>query len=139
MSLDLYKAVILEELESPQNKEVMADADCIKHTTNASCGDDVTVYIKLSADKTRIEKLTWMGSGCAISQATNSLLSEEVQGKHLSAVEALTQQDMEQLLGLDHPIAPGRIKCLLLGLKAIQDSLKVLDDRDLHSSTRKSR
>ena len=138
MSLDLYKAVILEELESPQNKEVMADADCIKHTTNASCGDDVTVYIKLSADKTRIEKCTWAGSGCAISQAATSLLSQAIQGKLLTEVQSLTQQDMEQLLGLDHSIAPGRIKCLLLGLKAIQDSLKVLDDRDAHENPKRT-
>lgn len=122
--MDLYQEAILDELKQPQHKSVLADADVQVHETNASCGDEVTVFLKLSPDKKTITELTWQGNGCAISQATMSLLAAELQGKAVAEVLSLQQADLEALLGLEQPIAYGRVKCLMLGLRAVQRALK---------------
>lgn len=126
--MDLYQEAILDELKQPQHKSVLADADVQVHETNASCGDEVTVFLKLSPDKKTITELTWQGSGCAISQAAMSLLAAELQGKVVAEVLSLQQADLEALLGLEQPIAYGRTKCLLLGLKATKAAVQQLKD-----------
>ena len=118
---DLYQQVLLEELSNPQNKGKISDADVSYRALNASCGDDMTVFIKFDGDRT-IEDIKWQGSGCAISQATMSLLSDKVKGKPLKEVLELQQQDLEKLIGVDS-ISSGRIKCLMLGLSAILKAL----------------
>jgi nitrogen fixation NifU-like protein len=62
----------------------------------------------------------WQGSGCAISQAAMSLLSEKIIGMTVADVLQMQQTDLERLLGFDQPIAYGRVKCLLLGLQAVK-------------------
>ncbi|MDQ5950873.1 MAG: nitrogen fixation protein NifU [Patescibacteria group bacterium] len=118
---DLYQQVLLEELANPQNKKVMEDADVSSHAVNASCGDDMTVFLKLNGNV--ITEVSWVGSGCAISQATMSLLSEEVKGKTVADVHTISQRDLEQLIGLEEKISVGRIKCLMLGLGAVKGCL----------------
>jgi nitrogen fixation NifU-like protein len=124
---DLYQQVLLEELAHPKNKGEIADADVIFHAVNASCGDDMIVYLKL--DNTVVKDVKWSGSGCAISQATISLLSTEIIGKTIPEIFTITQQDLEQLIGVKE-ISVGRIKCLMLGLNAVQSGL-----RDVHANT----
>lgn len=117
---DLYQQVLLEELQHPQNKYEMVDADVTFHANNASCGDDMTVFLKI--DGNVISKITWIGSGCAISQATMSMISEELKGKTITDVSKIDQKYLEQLLGIEE-ISVGRIKCLMLGLSAVNGAL----------------
>ena len=119
---DLYQQVLLEELSHPQNKGELADADVMFHAVNASCGDDMTVYLKLNNGM--VEKVSWIGAGCAISQATMSLLSSELMGKTIVEVENIQQHDLEQLIGIEE-ISVGRIKCLMLGLNAVNGALSL--------------
>lgn len=119
---DIYQEVILDEYKHPRNKGKLASADICMPKTNASCGDDVTVYIKLSEDKTKILDISWEGNGCVISQVTMSMLSEYVKGKTVSEVELLNKDDLIHLLKLTD-ISYGREKCLLLGLQAVQKAL----------------
>lgn len=117
---DLYQQVLLEELESPHNKGVMDDADMTFHSVNASCGDDMTVYLKLDGEM--VTDISWVGFGCAISQATISLLSEEIKGKTIEEITAIGKHDLEKLIGIKE-ISTGRIKCLMLGLGAVNQAL----------------
>lgn len=117
---DLYQQVLLEELSKPQNKRAMPNADATFHALNASCGDDMTVFLKFEEDT--IIDLSWVGSGCAISQATMSLLSSEIKGKSRDEVQQISQSDLEELIGIS-TISPGRVKCLMLGLRAVQRAL----------------
>lgn len=119
----LYTTDLLEEYREPQNKTILPDADVVQAQFNASCGDDVTVYVKLNGDKTHIEKVTWQGSGCVISQVTLSKLSAFVVGKEVSAVLQLKQADLLNLLGMSE-ISYGREKCLQLGLVALQRAVE---------------
>lgn len=117
---DLYQQVLLEELESPQNKGVMEDPDVQFHAVNASCGDDMTVY--LSFEGRTVKDITWVGFGCAISQATMSLLSEEIKGKTTDEIAEISKHDLEKLIGIKE-ISTGRIKCLMLGLSAVNQAI----------------
>lgn len=117
---DLYQQVLLEELSNPHNKQVMDDAAVTFHAVNASCGDDMTVFLKLNGDT--VTDISWVGSGCAISQATMSLLSEELKGKTITNVQNITQKDLETLIGIEQ-ISVGRVKCLMLGLNAVTSAL----------------
>lgn len=119
---DIYQEVILDEYKHPRNKGKLASADICMPKANASCGDDVTVYIKLSDDKTRVSDISWEGSGCVISQVSISMLSEHVKGKTTSEIMHLTKDTLIQLLGLTD-ISYGREKCLVLGLQAVQKAV----------------
>lgn len=124
MTFDLYQSAILDELKHPQNKGTLPQADVKVTETNASCGDDIVVELQFDPYTAVIKEVGWVGSGCAISQAGMSLLSEKIKGMTRQEVLALDQKSMEELLGLSEPIAYGRVKCLLLSLNAVQKALK---------------
>jgi nitrogen fixation NifU-like protein len=130
MTFDLYQEAIIEELRYPQNKRVLTDAAVSVHETNASCGDDVTVFLQFDATGERITAVGWQGSGCAISQATMSVLSEKITQMRVSDVLELQQSDLEALLGLEQPIAYGRVKCLLIGLHAVKRGISTSPSQD---------
>jgi nitrogen fixation NifU-like protein len=123
MTNDLYHETILEELHAPQNNGELANHDVTLSETNASCGDAVTVFLKFDGSGQKIQKISWQGMGCAISQAAMSLLSQKVIEMENSAVLQLERKDMEALLGLEQPITYGRVKCLLLGLNAVKTAI----------------
>jgi nitrogen fixation NifU-like protein len=127
---ELYREIILEEAAEPQNVGSLPNATHEHSETNASCGDQVTVQLELkrsdnavNAGSAIIKNIAWQGNGCAISQASMSLLSEVVIGKSVSQVSELTAKTVLDLLGLEE-INPGREKCMMLGLKAVQKALK---------------
>lgn len=118
---DLYQEIILEEAKHPRNKGKLENADLVIKGGNKSCGDDVTIYLKLSDDQQRIIDIKWQGQGCAISQSAMSLLSEKIKQSNLKieAVQQLELKDILELLGLDE-ISPGRIKCAMLGVSTLK-------------------
>ncbi|NCO12173.1 MAG: hypothetical protein COZ34_00735 [Candidatus Pacebacteria bacterium CG_4_10_14_3_um_filter_34_15] len=115
---DIYQEDLIDEAKNPNNYGEMADPDLVSTQYNASCGDVITVSVKLSPDKLKIADIKWKGQGCVISQASMSVLSEKVKGLELEKLQKLTQKDVLQELGLDE-ISVGRVKCLLLGLNTI--------------------
>lgn len=117
---DFYQEVILEAAQHPQNQGQLPDADHVVSEFNASCGDQLTLYLKVDTNTGRITDLKWEGSGCVISQATMSELSAKIIVEQLTVaqVRALTVEDLEALLGIE-AISPGRLKCLTLGLSAL--------------------
>jgi nitrogen fixation protein NifU and related proteins len=114
---DLYQEIILEEARHPQNYGVLDNPDVVVHERNASCGDEVTLYLKLDETKKQIIDLKWQGHGCIISQASMSALSGKIKSENVSLakVQKLSKNQIEELLGIEE-ISPGRLKCLLLGL-----------------------
>lgn len=123
---DLYQEIILEEYAHPKYKGVPVAYDWQQTAGNASCGDELTVYLTLTDD--RLEQLHWEGVGCAISVAAASLLAQAVHGKTLIEVLAMGQSEMEGLIGVS-PMAPGRQKCLMLPLVATQTAVQTWQAR----------
>ena len=88
---------------------------------NPLCGDRITMMLRVGGDGT-VHDVAFSGRGCAISQASASLLTDEVKGRPLSDVEALTNQDILDLLGIE--ISPARLKCALLSLDTLHHALR---------------
>ncbi|MBP7842628.1 iron-sulfur cluster assembly scaffold protein [Candidatus Woesebacteria bacterium] len=116
---DLYHEDLLDEAKNPNNFGDLADADVTTTQFNASCGDVITVSVKLSEDKTKIADIKWKGHGCIISQAAMSVLSEKIKGYPVEKIQELSQESILEELGLPE-ISMGRVKCLLLGLSAVK-------------------
>lgn len=122
--MDIYREQILDHYKNPQNFGSLSDADVTVKETNASCGDLYEFFLKVTDSV--ITDIKFQGVGCAISMAANSLVSEAVKGKTLRQVEALTEKDVSQLLGVE--VNPGRIKCATLPLRALKKSIEQLKE-----------
>ncbi len=125
---DLYRETIIEAAQHPKNYGPLAGADVSTQQLNPSCGDDVTVYLKLDqADhqdsaKQRVVEIGWEGHGCIISKAAMSVLSEQIIGKTRAEINQLQPAQIAEWLGLT-AVAPGREKCLMVGLAAVKKAL----------------
>lgn len=117
---DLYRDYILEHYRRPHNFGVLEGANASHEGANPLCGDRITLQLRL-ADGT-IAGVGFTGRGCAISQASASLLTDEIKGKPVAQAAALTSQDVLDLLGID--ISPARLKCALLSLETLQHALE---------------
>ncbi|MEK7284461.1 MAG: Fe-S cluster assembly sulfur transfer protein SufU [Chloroflexota bacterium] len=115
---DLYRDYILDHYKNPRNHGDLADATHRYHDTNPLCGDEITMM--LLVEDGRIRDVRFIGRGCAISQASASILTEEVKGKTLDEVRAIDREHVLANLGIT--ISPARIKCALLSLKALKGS-----------------
>jgi len=116
MSSDIYKDIILDYYRNPRNYGELTNADIRVKDANPLCGDVIEMQLKVSDGK--VEDIRFQGKGCAISQASASMLTEAVKGKTLDETKALGKQDILNLLGIDP--GPTRIKCALLGLKVMK-------------------
>ena len=136
---DLYQSVILDHSRKPRNFGELHGDDCVHvHGDNPSCGDEIDVYLKLSGGK--IEDIKFNGQGCAISQASASMMTQKIKGKAHAEATAMAgvfrgivtgkdrQQDKEDdlgelilLEGVQH--FPQRVKCAMLSWRALEQAL----------------
>ncbi len=125
---DIYRQQILDHYRNPRNYGELDDRTFSHIGENTMCGDEVTLDVRLD-DEGVIEAVAFRGEGCAISQASASLLTEELIGMDLEAVDTLDRDDMLDLLGVD--VSPMRIKCAVLAEKVAQDGAAIYrGDRD---------
>jgi nitrogen fixation protein NifU and related proteins len=127
---DLYRENILDHYRHPRNYGEIEQATIVQHEHNPLCGDQLSIY--LLVENERIVDVKFKGKGCAISQASASMLSEELTGKSVDEAKAFDKQTILDLLGI--PIGPVRLKCALLSLKTLKAGLYgvnlVDDDED---------
>nr|BAJ46950.1 nitrogen fixation protein NifU [Candidatus Caldarchaeum subterraneum] len=109
--------IILDHYRNPRNYGEMSDASVKVKDSNPLCGDVVEVFLKINSDGV-VEKATFRGHGCAISQASASMLIESIQGKKLDELKNLDKQHIFEMLGIE--VGPVRVKCALLPLKALK-------------------
>ena len=127
---ELYHQLLLDHNKSPRNFRVLPDANRIAQGTNPICGDNYTIYARMDGDV--VQELTFQGSGCAISKASASLLTESLKGKTKAEVKVMFDKvrdlittghsdgDLGKLsaLGGVHRF-PVRIKCAILPWHAV--------------------
>jgi nitrogen fixation protein NifU and related proteins len=116
---DLYRDYILEHYRRPHNFGVLDNATATQEGANPLCGDRITMQLRVAGDQ--IAGVGFTGRGCAISQASASLLTDEIKGKSVEAANAMTSSEVLDLLGID--ISPARMKCALLSLETLQGAL----------------
>lgn len=116
---EIYAQLLLDAAKHPANYGDLSSATLQGEQVNASCGDHLHVALQID-DATVITQVKWHGEGCVISKAHMSALSELLIGQKLTQVMQLTKQDMLQLFGFNENLAPGREKCLMIGLVTVQ-------------------
>jgi nitrogen fixation NifU-like protein len=119
LSSDFYRELILDYYRNPRNFGKLDPHDIDARDTNPLCGDEVEMQIKVSPDKDKIEEIKFIGKGCAISQASASMLTEMAKGKPLEWVKGLTRDDIQKMLGTSD-LGPARIKCAMLSVKVLK-------------------
>lgn len=136
----IYTQIVMEHARESAHRHDLADATDSERGHNPSCGDDITLHIKREGD--RIEALSFTGHGCAISQASTSLLCELVEGKcvdeakeaietFLAMIKGEEEDDdvLEEQLGdavalKDISHMPQRVKCAVLAWRTLNDMLE---------------
>ena len=116
---DLYRDYILEHYRRPHNFGVIEEPSATYEGANPLCGDRITM--QLGVKDGVVEEIGFTGRGCAISQASASLLTDEVKGKPVEAVVGIEATDVLDLLGID--ISPARLKCAMLSFESLQHLL----------------
>jgi nitrogen fixation NifU-like protein len=132
---DLYQQVILDHSRSPRNFQKLPNANRSAEGRNPLCGDQVSLYVLLNGE--RIEDLSFQGSGCAISKAAASLLTESLKGKTKDEAKLLFQKvhqmvttgEVDEQVGKLAVFAgvhkfPARVKCAILPWHAVVAALE---------------
>ncbi len=116
----LYREELLEVFKNPQNRGEISKPTLEAKLVNPLCGDEIRLQIKLSKDQV-IKKAVFSGNGCAISQASASLLAKHIEGKQLVKIKKLDVSDILKLVGINP--SPARVKCALLGLEVLKEAI----------------
>ena len=140
---DVYNDLIMEHSMNSYNKKKLKDANYCEIGHNPNCGDEITLELKLNGDK--IEDMAFSGHGCAISQASTSIMIDTLRGKTIEEAKEIIKTfiemikreitDEEQLKKLEDAIAfknvsnmPARVKCALLAWHTLEDMLNKNDE-----------
>ena len=118
---NLYRDFILEHYRQPHNRGVLEPHDLAFADSNPTCGDELSMTLRLDGDGARISDVAFDGRGCAISQASASIMTDELRGMTLDEVRGMDPRVVIESLGV--PIGPARLKCALLGYKVLQGAV----------------
>ncbi|HIH43346.1 TPA: SUF system NifU family Fe-S cluster assembly protein [Candidatus Woesearchaeota archaeon] len=118
---DMYRENIMDHFKNPRNHGVVENPDIGFADNNPLCGDEIGITVKLNKDKNEkptIAEIKFNGKGCAISQASASMLTEQVVGMRLEDVKKMKTDEVIKNLGI--PLQPIRVKCAILGFKVLE-------------------
>ena len=118
---EMYRDEILEHYRNPHNFGILESPTTAKEGANPLCGDRITLMLGIN-DEGRIENVAFTGRGCAISQASASMLTDEIRGKTLDEVAHMGRQNVLDNLGIE--ISPARMKCAMLSLETLREATK---------------
>ena len=113
----MYSEIILDYYRHPRNKGALDHAHIKSKDSNPLCGDIIAMQLELDG-KDIVKDVRFNGQGCAISQASASMLTELVKGKKLDEVRAISKEDILSLIG--GQLSAVRLKCALLSLKVLK-------------------
>lgn len=131
--MDLYRDIILDHYKNPRNFGHLVKPDAVVEEGNVTCGDKIVIEIKVKSPacagkqkskvKSVIGEIAFSGEGCAISQASASMLTEKVKGMNKEQILKLGAVDILHMLGTT--LTPSRTKCALLSLEVLQKAVQV--------------
>lgn len=116
----IYRENILEHSKHPQNKGHLDPHDYAFEDTNPLCGDEVRIELRVD-DNGTVTDVAFDGQGCAISQASASMLTEIILGMDVDEIKAMSKEELLEEIGID--LSPARLKCALLSFNVLKASL----------------
>jgi len=116
---DFYRDFILDHYRNPRNFGHLSAPDAVAEDRNPLCGDEMRVEIAVDDDG-KVADIRFSGKGCAISQASASMLIESAKGKSLESILTLGEESVLENVGID--ISPTRMKCAMLGLGVLKSA-----------------
>ncbi len=115
---DFYRDYILDHYRNPRNFGSLERSDASAEDVNPLCGDQIKMELKVEDGK--VSDVRFSGKGCAISQASASMLTEHVKGMTLAQIATLTKDAVLENVGIG--ISPTRLKCATLGLRVLKSA-----------------
>ena len=122
--MDLYREAIIDHYKHPRRKGKLASPDIHYHDTNPFCGDEITIELKVENDV--VVDAAFDGRGCSISQATASMMMEDIVGMDVNELKTWDREYILDMLGIE--IGPVRLKCAMLPLKALKAGVWGLEE-----------
>ncbi len=116
----MYRKHILDHAKNPRFPGVLDPCDIEHEQLNPLCGDFLHMTLLLD-ENNHISEIAWNGEGCAVSQASASLLSAHVVGMSIDSILMLTEDDILSLLNI--PLTPNRMKCAMLALNTLKNGI----------------
>ncbi len=132
MSLDLYAENLIENYERPHNRGALENASVSVHEDNPSCGDTITVYLKIKDGK--VKDVGFEGDGCAVSMGSASMITDYIKGKSLADIEKMGKDTVVEVIGVDPGAA--RMHCATLSLRAIKDAVFSFEKKKTDAETK---
>jgi len=131
---DMYRQQILDHYKNPRNFGEIEEATFTHVGENPMCGDTIEMDVVLDDAEETIERVAFRGDGCAISQASASMLSEQLVGMAVDDLAEMDRDDVIDMLGVD--ISPMRVKCAVLAEKVAQDGAEIyFGEKDVDRTT----
>lgn len=130
--LDMYAESLIYTYEHPQHKGIIKGAEASMHEDNVSCGDKITVYLKIDGDV--VKEIKFDGVGCVISMGSADMLAEELKGKKLGEVLKFGKDELLKLISIDP--GPVRMHCATLSLRAVRKALFSYENKPVDSATK---
>ncbi|MEI6532944.1 MAG: SUF system NifU family Fe-S cluster assembly protein [Candidatus Roizmanbacteria bacterium] len=118
--MSIYQEIILDHYQYPHNHGHLTEPNYKTKVNNPLCGDEIEMEVNISNNQ--VEQISFFGHGCAISQASASILTDFVKGKSVSELQNLQKDSIMNLLGIE--LSPNRLKCALISLEALHKLLK---------------
>jgi nitrogen fixation NifU-like protein len=116
---DFYRDFILDHYRNPRNFGHLESPDAVAEDMNPLCGDQIRIELRVDGAG-NVQDVRFSGKGCAISQASTSMLTETVKGKSLKEIAMLPKDVVLENVGIG--ISPTRMKCAMLGLKVLKSA-----------------
>lgn len=126
MDSSIYREQIIDLYENPLNYGELDPRDFTYEEDNPLCGDEIRIDVKLD-ENDKVAEVAWSGDGCAISQASASLLTEEIKGMSLEEVRNFDKDTLLELIGV--PLSMARVKCAMLSLKVLKAGAYGMPDK----------
>lgn len=124
----MYQEELMDHAKYPRNKKAIVNPDFSTEELNPSCGDKIHMEGTITHNNI-INNIGFDGSGCVISQATASMLTEQCTGKSIDDILALNKDFVLELIKI--PLGPNRLKCALLPLNVLQSGLRSYKNKKL--------
>lgn len=120
----MYQENILDHYKNPRNFGKIENASVRHHESNPLCGDELDLFLVIDKNR-KVADVRFNGRGCAISQASASMLTEQIKGKSIDELKKMTKENILEMLGI--PLSPVRLKCALLSLDTLKNSILIYE------------